>query len=241
MPALTLNTFYRGLRDVEQTQYEILAALGDIRRAFSQNEIYPHLADLIGLIRTLTDILSESDNITRRRPDWLEEQVMNQLTPTRATRAHDTPVHIITDMIEWALPHIQRAVDEGKTIYEFVENHLNMTEVGVLPAYMDEGYLIISDLEGRAVHIRRFEVSLFGGSDDSYRTLKTIHVKSISHEAVRPSPGSIKLELLSENRDLPNPATFAIESAIEFPFRSTLLPVAKRKFMRHLSGLQARA
>ena len=42
------------------------------------------------------------------------------------------------------------------------------------------------------------------------------------------------LELIEANRDLPNPATYLFETDLDFPFNETILPVAKRKFLRGL-------
>ena len=33
---------------------------------------------------------------------------------------------------------------------------------------------------------------------------------------------------------MPNPATFLMDTELDFPFDTTILPVAKRKLMRHL-------
>jgi exonuclease V gamma subunit len=58
---------------------------------------------------------------------------------------------------------------------------------------------------------------------------------------VDPSPQAIKLDLVEERRDLPNPATYFFETQLDFPFEETMLPVAKRKLMRYLSRQEGEA
>jgi hypothetical protein len=49
-----------------------------------------------------------------------------------------------------------------------------------------------------------------------------------------PSPQALKLSLMEERRELPNPATYFFDSDLDFPYEATMLPVAKRKLMRYL-------
>ena len=43
------------------------------------------------------------------------------------------------------------------------------------------------------------------------------------------------LELIRRFKSMPNPATYLILSKIRFPFTETLMPVAKRLFVKHIS------
>jgi hypothetical protein len=45
----------------------------------------------------------------------------------------------------------------------------------------------------------------------------------------------IKLDLVRKFQDLPNPAAYLIHSKMKFPFSETLMPVAKRLFVKHIS------
>jgi hypothetical protein len=45
----------------------------------------------------------------------------------------------------------------------------------------------------------------------------------------------LKLDLIKKFSDLPNPATYLILSKMKFPFSETLMPVAKRLFVKHIS------
>jgi hypothetical protein len=45
----------------------------------------------------------------------------------------------------------------------------------------------------------------------------------------------MKLMLIRQYSDLPNPAAFLVLSRMKFPFQQTLVPVAKRLLVKHLS------
>jgi hypothetical protein len=48
---------------------------------------------------------------------------------------------------------------------------------------------------------------------------------------IQKSPEVIKLEVMRRYHDLPNPAMYMCETDLDFPYESTVLPIAKRKFM----------
>jgi hypothetical protein len=139
-------------------------------------------------------------------------------------------------LIGWALPRIQDTIEEGKAIYEFVEDSLEVETVGIVPSYVQEGYLMVPDRENSNLHVLRYTLSIYRDDGERYRTLKTEVCKTLDqHGADRP-PSSIKLELVEERRDLPNPATYFFQTDLAFPFQETLLPIVKRRFLRRLAS-----
>jgi hypothetical protein len=43
------------------------------------------------------------------------------------------------------------------------------------------------------------------------------------------------MDLIKKFSDLPNPAAYLILAKMKFPFSETLMPVAKRLFVKHIS------
>lgn len=242
MRGLTLDNFVRGASDFERAQYEILGELRSIHAAFSQNEIFPHLAHLVELYGSLKDLLERSDGLrgaTRGSIRGVDPD--NQTVLYDDAHVEDDNLSSVEDLILWSMPHIEAAISEGTTICDFVESHLELQEVGIMPSYVREGYLIVPDAANRTSHVLRYEMSIYQSSTEQFRTLRTTHVRSLPHDSIRPSPRSVKLLLVEEIRDMPNPATFAFDMSIDFPFEATTLPVAKRKLMRHLYGRRGKA
>jgi hypothetical protein len=71
--------------------------------------------------------------------------------------------------------------------------------------------------------------------------LRTTLCRSVPCKDVEPHPSSIKLELVKERRDLPNPATYLFDTDVAFPYEETMLPVVKRRLLRHLTRETGRA
>lgn len=237
MTGWNLDLFTSAVHDYERAQYQILSELQHARKAFAQNRIYPHLGALIHLYGTLQTIVQQSESLKDALPGRIKEvDLETQAVVYEKPELSRDQMRVVEELIHWALPHIQAAIEEGRTIYEFVEDNLHLEEVGLVPSYVQEGYLLLPDFEAGQVHILQYSLSIFTGTDERFRSLKTTHLRSVPHSAVRFSPRSLKLALMEENRELPNPATYYFETDLDFPFEPTMLPVAKRKLMRHLYG-----
>ncbi len=236
MTGLSLDQFLSAGPDFERAQYRILSSLQMARQAFSHNIIYPHLGQLVTLYGTLQTILERLDGIRKALPGRLKSiDLENQTVEYEPQLQNLGQMGFIEDLIQWAMPHLQVAIEEGRTIFEFVEEHLHLEEVGLVPSYVEEGYLIVPDHHARRLHILQYNLSIFTRAEERFRSLKTTHIKSIDEPGLRYTPQGIKLSLLEERPDLPNPATYFVDSMLDFPYEPTMLPIAKRKLMRYLS------
>jgi hypothetical protein len=147
-----------------------------------------------------------------------------------------TDLTAVENLINWSLPEIERVIHEGVSVHEYVEKELSVEHVGILPNYREEGYFFVPDNQHQKLKLFRFELSIFKSSEDEYRSLKTRFLKALKQGRVQLSPGSIKLDLIREEKELPNPATYAFDTSLDFPFDQTILPVAKRKLMLAISN-----
>lgn len=235
MTPLSLELFAGAAYDVERTQYQVLAGLQRARDAFSRNYIYPHLGRLVKLHKTLNTVLERSEAF--RTPETGEitgvdlenEEMIYEWPDLDQDQMAD-----VKELIRWSLPHFREAIEEGRAVYEFVEDNLQVEEVGIVPSYVQEGYLMVPDREQDVLHVMRYNLSIFTDADERYRSLRTVHCKSVPQRGVDLHPSAIKLELMEENQDLPNPATYFFNTEVAFPYERTMLPVVKRRLMRHL-------
>lgn len=233
MSELTLEMFIGAQRDYEATQFTILNGLRKIRQDFTQNKIYPPLSDLIELYHTLKKITQSSQGLKDELPKRIKE------IDLKGKRIIYEPLDLdglapIEDLIGWALPVIQKAIEEGQTIFNFVDENMKVQEVGILPSYIEEGYLLLPELRRGLLHVIRYEISIFSGADQQYRNLKTTSLSTMAIPGLDFSPGRVKLDLIEQHRELPNPATYFFSTDLDFPFNETILPVAKRKLLRQI-------
>lgn len=237
MNGLNISTFVTPDRDWEKNQYKILAGLKEYQLELNKKRICPSLTELVNLSALLDEILKQKKSLHAYFP----KQVMS-FDIQQKSAVYDTIENINEDLefyfelIEWALPKVKEIIDEGIILYEFVENNLKLDSVGILPLYKDEGYFLIANPAEQDVQIHKYECSLFHSNQEKYRSLKTNLLKTVPLNRFDKSPEAIKLELINEYKELPNPATFYCETELDFPFAESLFPIAKRKLITQLAA-----
>ena len=232
---LSLNLFTKVRDDLEKRQYIILAELKKISAEFQYYKVYPHLSFLVDLHRTLSDVIGHIEDLRNRFPkriskiDWVNQTIEHDVV-----FVDGTDLKSVEELIRWAIPKIEKTIQEGVTIHEYVAEELVVEHVGIVPNYREEGYFFLPDNRKRKLNLFRFEVSIFHSADDKYRSLKTRLLKSLNKQLTEISPNSVKLDLIKEQQELPNPATFSFQTDLDFSFNSTILPIAKRKLMQKI-------
>ncbi|WP_340102721.1 hypothetical protein [Rhodohalobacter sp. 8-1] len=232
---LSLNLFTKVQDDLEKRQYVILAELKKISGEFQYYKVYPHLSFLVDLHRTLKEVIGHITDLRNRFPkriskiDWVNQTIEHDVV-----FVDGTDLKSVEELILWAIPHIEKTIQEGAAIHEYVSEGLTVEHVGIVPSYRDEGYFFLPDNKQKKLNLFRFEVSIFQSAEDKYRSLKTKLLKSLNKELAEISPNSVKLDLIKEQQELPNPATFSFYTDLDFSFDNTILPIAKRKLMQKI-------
>jgi hypothetical protein len=231
MNGLTLDTFITSDTDREKNQYKVLGALRWYSNDLNKKKIYPALGELINLAGILEQILEQKSSLNFSFPKEIKEyDLKNKKLIFQSIEKSDPNVEILFELIEWALPKIKEVIDEGIVLYDFVDKSLKIEGVGLLPIYKDEGYFIIPDNLNQKFQVHRFEFSLFASETEKYRSLKT-NLLEVINTVIEKTPEAIKLDLIKNYNDLPNPATFFCGTELDFPFDETIFPIAKRKLM----------
>jgi DNA-directed RNA polymerase subunit F len=233
---LDLDLFTSVNDDLEKRQLHLLAGMKKVQKVFRDNRIYPELSELIRLRRILNDILTRIEDVYSDLPKRIKKiDLINKSIEHEVVLSDGANIEHVQEFIQWSLPHIQKVIEEGIAIYEYVEEQIEMEEVGILPQYRDEGYFFVPNNIREALCLYQYEVSIFKSAQDRYRSLKTSYMKQLRWTAIKKTPNRIKVDLIKERKDLPNPATYLFDTELEFPFRETILPIVKRKLMRHLA------
>ncbi len=106
--------------------------------------------------------------------------------------------------------------------------------IGVTPLYAKEGYLFVTQPPEKETAIYRYQMSIFEGSQEQLRSLNTKFIERVEKTTMN-TYERLKLDLVRKFKDLPNPAAYLILARMKFPFSETLMPVAKRLFVKHIS------
>lgn len=234
--------------DFEYKSFQLLGYLKRVSDSFKENKLFPYLPDLVSHRKNLLHLKNEKLNLAEKFPRELKKiDLKRQRLEYSRPIEDDRIMSEIHSIVEYALPKFELCLEEGNSIYSFVKEKLNIFPVGVIPIYTNEGYMLLSRFNtGRKkVAVFQYSVSLFINEtsnalllpeevlDELYCNIHTRYVTSVTVTAVNTFE-NIKIQLMRDNPELPNPATFAVESELSFPLNETLLPVAKKLLVNYI-------
>jgi hypothetical protein len=235
MKTLSETWFAEGYIDFELKKYTLLAYLQQVNQYFTESKLYPQLSDVIFHYNNLQAL--------KENKKFLQEQFPKKLTGIQLEKLQllyeqiiedDELMQELEDIITFSADKLKTAISSGTEIYEFVEDKLNIFPVGLVPLDTHEGYFFLSEGSYRHTLVYQYRLSFFEKHDEKYRAIRTEYVSEWERNIVN-TYENIKAELLRQNRDLPNPAVYSIETELTFPISETLLPVAKRSLVRYIS------
>lgn len=236
MDNLPKDWLTQGLIDFEYKKYVLLAYLKTVKNSFSRVELYPFMADLVFHYRNVMAVKENKTLIREAFPKEISLEEIKKLELSYKKLIEDDSVMAeLESIIEFAIPQIKDSLQEGSEIYEYVESQCEISPVGVTPLYAQEGYLFVTQSPEKETNVYRYQMSIFEDSQEQLRSLNTQFVERVQRNTLY-TYERMKLDLIKKFKDLPNPATYLILSKMKFPFTETLMPVAKRLFVKHLSS-----
>lgn len=232
---LSETWFIEGYVDFELQKYKLLAYLQDVNKCFSQNKLYPQLADIIFHYNNLIRFKTNKSFLQDQFPKQLSmvnlqklELVYEQMLKDDETMAE------LERIVTFAAENMKQTIDNGAEIYELIEKQVTIEPVGILPLYKNEGYILIR--YGNIAEIRAYfyNITLFEHKDARYKGIQVQYINTWERNLVNTNT-YIKRDIIRSIRTLPNPAVYSIESPLQVPLDETLLPIAKRMLVRQLS------
>lgn len=236
MKSLSETWFAEGRIDFELKKYTLLAYLQEVNRYFNDNKLYPQLADVIFHYHNIVAF--------RENKKYLQEHFPKKLTGIQLEKLQllyelmiedDELMQELEDIIQYSAGKIKTTISNGTEIYEFVEENINISPVGIIPLDTQEGYFFLSSGDQGRTHVYHYRLSIFERHDEKYRSIKTAFIDH-RNRSVSSTYEHIKSELIRHRRDLPNPAVYSIETELQFPVDETLLPVAKRSLVKFITA-----
>lgn len=220
--------------DFEYKKYVLLAYLKEVSVHFDANELYPFLGDLVNHHHQLVQLKNHKETLSEQFPKNLKGISSEDWTLLYEKMASDDALLAeVEHILSFSLPKFEAYLEEGKQIYDFIENHMNIRPVGVIPLYPDEGYLILRNEHQKRSNVYEFQLTVIQEPESVFRTVRTSYLSTF-HHSVGSTPESVKSALITHNDNLPNPATYAVESELAIPEQETFLPIAKRMLVRYI-------
>lgn len=236
MKQLSETWFAEGRIDFELKKYTLLAYLQEVNRHFDENKLYPQLADMIFHYNNIVAF--------RENKKYLQEHFPKRLTGIQLEKLQvlyqqiiedDEIMQELEDIIYYSAGKMKSTIQNATGIYEFVEEKLNITPVGIIPLDINEGYFFLSSGNTKETGVYHYRLSIFEKHDEKYRSIRTLFIDNWQR-SISSTYENIKSELIRHWKDLPNPAVYSIETELGFPVDETLLPVAKRSLVKFISA-----
>jgi hypothetical protein len=221
--------------DFEYKKYVLLAYLQEVSNDFNGVRLYPVLSDLIMHYRNTLAFKENKVRIANAFPKRISSIDMDQAALQYEQLLHDDQLILeIESIINFSLPQFKYYLEEGKKIYNIIEEHLTIIPVGVIPLHIQEGYLLLKDVMENNVKAYQYAIKLFNTPEESYRAISIDFIENYNCTYSNTFE-NIKLHLIKTHKDFPNPATYAIDTDLSIPLYETYLPIAKRILVKYIS------
>lgn len=225
----------QGLLDPEYKEYILLAWLQQVKADLGRTMLYPSLAHVIRHHRELTRLRAELERGkeygTVTGIDWTRMQFTR--TSSSSSQALES---YLFELISRALPHLTATMEDGKDLYDLIDDQVEFSPIGVQPLNLSEGYLLVTRGRHGTRHLKsfRFTKSRIERGGDAFLELqlKCLESRRISRLE---TPEGVKWNLMRNHRDLPQPAVFHAHLEWEVPLDPTLLPIARRRLLREIA------
>lgn len=237
MEKLSDNWITDGMIDFEYKKYILLSYFQTVNKKFEKVELYPSLADLVFHYKNLISLKRNKEFLHDNFPQSLDGISHDKLALVYNSLSEDNElISEIEDIMHFAEPLFKDSLDNGKEIYEHVESKCEVSPIGLVPLYSDEGYLFINKPDEKELPIYKYQVKIIESPDEK---LRGVHISLLDRvtKNVGQTYEYIKRQLIQRFKDLPNPATFLVNSEICAPYSQTLEPIAKRMLVRYISNI----
>jgi len=235
MKMLSQTWFAEGFIDFELKKYTLLAYLQEIHKHFDEQKLYPQLADIIMHYNNLLAFKQNKISLQKQFPKRLTKVDMDRLQFLYERIVEDDEMmRELEEIILFALQIMDKTIRNGTEIYEFVEDKLSITPVGLIPLDINEGYFFLCGGAYNETRVYQYRLSIFEKHDEKYRSIRTEFIAPWQRNMVN-TYENIKSELIRNKTELPNPAVYSIETNLSFPLEETLLPIAKRSLVKYIT------
>ncbi|MFN0189937.1 MAG: hypothetical protein ACKVQV_14650 [Bacteroidia bacterium] len=196
--------------------------------------MYPALSELVKHYRNLVALRDQKNSLYNSFPEKLNSaDLQNFKLVYEKLSTDDRLMTELESIINFSIPQFEQHLAEGKKIYDFIESKLNIYPIGIVPLHTDAGYLLLKNGDKNETVVFEYQITIFDQPTERYRAIGVQYVNSFE-KTLRNTYENIKGDLLRYNKNLPNPATYVIESELTLPFEDTLLPLAKRTLVKYL-------
>ncbi len=220
--AITLKDF-TNVTDLECSKYLLLNKFRLCQKELDETKLYPTYQMLIDLHSQIAGIMQSHNRI-------FNKEYTDAITEQESEEKHmliNNELEKSFELMYWAFLKLGGLLENGRAIYDFVDESITIEAIGINTRYNTEGYFILPDNRERILRILKYSRNL-------YKILKTKEVANRRMTLVTIPNEVLKNEMISD--DILNQIIYMLDTELNFSYEKTILPVAKRKFLGFLEG-----
>ncbi len=234
MTKLSSQWLTDGILDFEYKKYVVLAYLQHIDRAFEQVTLYPYLPQIREHYESSLALQQSQQSLRREFPKVLTGiDLVRRRLQYQEIYMENAVLGEISAILDFAVPRFSQAATTGQARRDDVAARLSIVPIGILPLEVNEGYLFIHQTPSQETAIYRYRTTLFDARRE--RIVQTEPVITL-RKSFSNTFENMKVELTRRYTQLPNPATYMVESPHAYPLDETLLPLAKQLMVPYISA-----
>jgi hypothetical protein len=235
MTMLSKNWLTEKHIDFEYKKYMLLAYFSEVKTNFDKTCLYPHFSEIIEHYKNVISVKQNKKLISDSFPSKLQKIDLERFNLEYQKFIEDNELFAeLEQIIDYSIPKFEYYLREGKKIYDFIEQRVTLSPVGIVPLKPDYGYLLLRNGGHKITYVYEYHSTIFEGPDEKYRGIHIAFLDTYKKNLTT-TYEFIKSDLLKRKKELANPAAYVLESDISIPLNETLLPVAKRMLMREIS------
>lgn len=229
---LSVNWFLEDNLDFEYKKYIILAYIQKIEKEFGSVKLYPGLSELIKHYKISDNVLN---NFRIQQSDFPKQldQIENGVFKYKELFKENQSISELKEILEYSIDQFSKWIQEGKNIYDFLEEKIVFESLGILSNNKTQGYIFLRSSNEKICYVYNYKLSPIQISNNTYESLNTNFIDQfvISFSNTYESK---KRELLFSNSHISNPSTYVFESSIKIPIEESFLPIAKRMLYKKI-------
>jgi hypothetical protein len=229
MATLKNDWLTEGWIDFEYKKYLLMAYLQEVSGNFGQYKLFPDLLNVQKHYETTVQLKQAKEQMTASFPKKLTGIDLKKKTFIYEKIKESDYLSEFDSILNYSLPLFQQTLTQGQTQFADIEAQLTFAPVGIVPLHLKEGYLFLYRTRRSETDIYHYQIRLFEHHEQ--RGVHTTYLETV-RKSVSTTFENLKLTLIKKRRELPNPATYLVESPADYPVQETLLPIAKRLIVK---------
>lgn len=228
MKKLQPDWFTQNWLDAEYQKYVVMAYLQAVQQNFTEHKLCPDLPELRRHYEAGVRFTRGKGTLNAAFPKRMSG--ISGPPPRIEYKSDVTDPDFMTEVdaiMDFALPRFQATLTEGHQRWADIAQSLTLVPVGLMPLRPEEGYLLVHTTNQHETQVYQFSLTLYSEEEPGGRMVQLRFVEAVSKNLVNTFE-NIKLDLIRRHRELPNPATYMLESKRSYPVQETLLPIARQ-------------